>query len=199
MKKTKKLLSALALGAVVLGCAALVACGGTPSDKPDDDTPPDDTKIAGTYTLVSGDITYALTIEDNNDFNMTITKDCDGYNIVKTYLGPIHNINGVRCSTMPVFLSSVEYDGDGAPDDQMLVESGIQAVFAKFGSENKDGADGRERFITLDLSNKTFGVDAGHSYSTLDYTEGVWTYQDVVDKGFTYDASTETWSFNEEE
>ncbi len=194
MKKAKKLLTATALcAAVVLGCTALVACGG--DKKPADDTPPvDETKIAGTYTLVASDITYSLTVEDNNDFNMTITKDCGTYDIVKTYLGPIHNINGVHMSTMPVFLSSVEYDGTGAPDDQEKMEAGIQAVFDNFKANNKDGADGRERFITLDLAKKSFSVDAGHAYKTLDYTEGLWTVSDLEKTGYTYDSATGKWT-----
>lgn len=199
MKKTKKLLSTIALCAVaVLSCGALVACGDD-NKKPSDGAEPDDTKIAGVYTLVSGDITYALTIEDNNDFNMTITKDCGTYNIVKTYLGPIHNINGVHCSTMPVFLSSVEYDGTGAPDDQEKLESGVQAVYRQFTAANADGADGRERYITVDIAKKTFSVDAGHSYTTLDYTDGVWTCANVESKGFVYNVDTEEWTYQEAE
>lgn len=193
MKHLTKTLLALVLGALLaLSCGLLVACGesddtGNTGDDEDDQGGTTGGGIAGTYTLVDeeNDITYSLEIMENNDFEMQVTKDFGTYTATKYYAGPVHYINGTNMAPMVVFLSDYAYEGEGAPDDNDEVFDALQLALTD--SKGETEAD-RERYIDIDTTNMTFTVESGHDYTTLDWTDGYWTYADLVAGGYISEA-----------
>lgn len=181
---------------------ALVGCGGGDgkSDVPEvkdevkndaggekDNEPTDDNAgqtegegsfaYAGEYTLVDGDITYVVTVEANEDYEMQVIREFDGFTATKYYAGPMKNINGAHMATMPVFLSDLVYEGDGAPEDAAEVYEKMNEVYTSTRGETEES---RMFYVTMDKENMTFVCDEGQSI-TLDPTEGYWIASDFAE------------------
>lgn len=180
MKKLMKNVLILALGTIItIGCFGLVGCDN--EEIPVDPVSPggdDSFNYAGDYTLVEGDITYLLKVLANEDYELAVTRQFDGYTATKYYAGPLKDINGATMATMPVFLSDFYYDGNNFPkDDEQLYEKLNEAYSAQKGETEES----RFYYIVLDRSTMTFARGTQKADTKLDPTEGYWTISDFAE------------------
>ncbi len=191
MKKQAKIWLSLLLGLVfVLSIGMFAACGeaGDPKEpeNPGTEEPTDDDgSIVGDYTMTDANgVVYKLTIDQNNDYSMVMTKTVGAYTVNKLYMGPLHHIDGKDMAVMPVFLSDAYYEGEGAPqgDPEDLLYNLLNQAYA----DNKGMTEAdRECYITVDTTAKTFTVKADQEVP-IDLTGDYWSVAELQAAGYEY-------------
>lgn len=180
MKNNKIKIAMLAM-TLLSFAAALTSCnGGSETSKTSTTTSQVSSQasqeVPGEYTRTDGGVTYTLKVLDNMDFELQAVKNLGTYTATKYYAGPLKDIDGLHMAAMVVFLSDFTYEGSGAPDDNEEVLGKLQEVMTSLKSVGEN--EPRKRFITLDPATRTYTVDTGKEYTTLDYTDGLWTSTD---------------------
>lgn len=183
--KNNKIKIAMLATTLLSFAAALTSCnGGSETSKTSTTTShvssqASSQEVPGEYTRTDGGVTYTLKVLDNMDFELQAVKNLGTYTATKYYAGPLKDIDGLHMAAMVVFLSDFTYAGEGAPseadNDAVLAALQTKMTELKTVGENEP----RKRFITLKPYARTYTVDAGKTYSTLDYTDGYWTKADL--------------------